>query len=294
MEQDREESIQEEKPDSEQEAQSQVVAPEGGNTKAIVEALVIATTEPLPVRGIAQIANVPEGIVRTIIEELNEEYRASSRAFEIKEIAGGFQIYTLPRFAQWVGALHKKKEKLSKAALETLAIVAYHQPIIRADIEKIRGVDTTSVLDTLLMKNLIKTCGRLPSPGRPIKYGTTKEFLRYFGIKDIGELPKEEDFGDHVSGSFPASEIAQAEGQERESGLRHGDIMTEEGDSSAGTVTEQAGDEIIDLGVDDETESEETDTFEHDDKLTERIPDSVEDSDLSEDTEESEERNVGS
>jgi segregation and condensation protein B len=116
----------------------------------IIEALMIATTEPLPLRSIAEIVNVPEATVRTYIEQLNEEYHSTGRAFEIKEIAGGFQIYTLPKFAEWVGALHKRKERLSKAALETLAIVAYHQPIIRAQIEKIRGVDSTSVLDTLM------------------------------------------------------------------------------------------------------------------------------------------------
>jgi segregation and condensation protein B len=176
---------------------------EENSVREIVEALIIATTEPLPLRSIAEIVNVPESSVRAYIEELNSEYRATGRAFEIKEIAGGFQIYTLPKFAEWVGALHKRKERLSKAALETLAIVAYHQPIIRAEIEKYRGVDSTYMLDTLLQKNLIKTCGRLPSPGRPIKYGTTKEFLRYFGIKDLNELPNEEDFGEQVMSGYP-------------------------------------------------------------------------------------------
>lgn len=173
------------------------------SARAIIEALMIATTEPLPLQNIAEIAGVPESVVKAVIDELNLEYRESARAFEIKEIAGGFQIYTLPKYAEWVGALHKRKERLSKAALETLAIIAYHQPIIRASVEKIRGVDSTWILDSLLQKNLIRTCGRLPSPGRPIKYGTTKEFLRYFGIKDISELPKEEDFGEAVMSGYP-------------------------------------------------------------------------------------------
>jgi segregation and condensation protein B len=171
----------------------------------------IATTEPLPLRSIAEIAKVSENTVRAYIDSLNSEYRATARAFEIKEIAGGFQIYTLPKYAEWVGALHKRKERLSKAALETLAIIAYHQPVIRADMEKIRGVDCTSVLDTLLQKNLIRTCGRLPSPGRPIKYGTTREFLRYFGIKDLSELPKEEDFGETVMSGYPELPMVRTE-----------------------------------------------------------------------------------
>jgi segregation and condensation protein B len=185
--------------------------PAEDSTRAVIEALMIATTEPLPLRSIAEIAKVSENTVRAYIDSLNSEYRATARAFEIKEIAGGFQIYTLPKYAEWVGALHKRKERLSKAALETLAIIAYHQPVIRADMEKIRGVDCTSVLDTLLQKNLIRTCGRLPSPGRPIKYGTTREFLRYFGIKDLSELPKEEDFGETVMSGYPELPMVRTE-----------------------------------------------------------------------------------
>ncbi|MGD8978855.1 MAG: SMC-Scp complex subunit ScpB [candidate division WOR-3 bacterium] len=200
--------------------------------RPIIEALVIATTEPLPLRNIAEIAGVSESMVKAIIDELNLEYRQNARAFEIKEIAGGFQIYTLPKFAEWVGALHKRKDRLSKAALETLAIIAYHQPVIRADIEKMRGVDSTWILDSLLQKNLIKTCGRLPSPGRPIKYGTTKEFLRYFGIRDIGELPKEEDFGEAVMSGYPElPRLAPKEtGEEIDSSIDKDDAASEDHD----------------------------------------------------------------
>lgn len=166
--------------------------------KHILEALLIATDTPLSLKKIEEILKIPKENVKKYIDELNQEYRATERAFEIKEIAGGFQIYTLPEFADWVGALHEKKIGLSKAALETLAIIAYHQPITRGEIEKLRGVDSTGVLDTLLQKGLIKTRGRLPLPGRPIQYGTTKEFLRYFGIKDLVDLPREEDFGERA------------------------------------------------------------------------------------------------
>jgi len=165
------------------------------NNKQILEALLIATDEPLSERKIMEITQLDAEQIKHYVHELNGEYRVSERAFEIKAIAGGYQIYTLPAFALWVGALHDKKSKLSKAALETVAIVAYHQPITRPEIEKLRGVDSSGVLDTLMQKSLIRTCGRLPVPGRPIKYGTTKEFLRYFGIKDISDLPREEDFG---------------------------------------------------------------------------------------------------
>jgi segregation and condensation protein B len=169
------------------------------NMKRIIEALLIATDIPLPLKKIVEITEASNDDVRHLISELNQEYRGSQRAFEIKEIAGGYQIYTLPEFVTWVGSLHDHKSKLSKAALETLAIIAYHQPITRAEIEKVRGVDSTYILDALLQKGLIKTCGRLPVPGRPIRYGTTKEFLRYFGIKELSDLPREADFGEIVT-----------------------------------------------------------------------------------------------
>ncbi len=172
---------------------------DGSNMKRTIEALLIATEAPLTLKKIIEITNLQKDEIVNCIKELNQEYHESQRAFEIKEIAGGYQIYTLPEFALWVGALHDRKSRLSKAALETLAIIAYHQPITRPEIEKVRGVDSTYMLDALLQKNLIKTCGRLPLPGRPIRYGTTKEFLRYFGIKDLGDLPREEDFGEAIA-----------------------------------------------------------------------------------------------
>jgi segregation and condensation protein B len=163
--------------------------------KNIVEALLIATDVPLPLDKICEIISQPKEEVRKAIDDLNRDYLESGRAFEIKEIAGGFQIYTLPQYAEWIVALHKRKERLSKAALETLAVVAYHQPVTRADIERARGVDSSWILESLMQKGLVKTCGRLDAPGRPIKYGTTRDFLRYFSLNDLSDLPKEEDFG---------------------------------------------------------------------------------------------------
>jgi len=202
----------------------------GTNMKRIIEALLIATDIPLSLKRTTEITSLPEEEIRKYIDELNKEYHVSGRSFEIKEIAGGFQIYTLPEFALWVGALHDRKSKLSKAALETVAIVAYHQPITRPEIEKLRGVDSSWVLDTLLQKSLIKTAGRLPVPGRPIRYATTKEFLRYFGIKDLSDLPREEDFGAHAAGAV--LEEQKDESEKKESGEarqydREEDALTE-------------------------------------------------------------------
>jgi len=185
--------------------------------KNIIEALLIATDTPLSLDRIIDIIKITKEEVKKCIDELNLEYQTANRAFEIKEIAGGFQIYTLPQYARWVGELHKKKEKLSKAALETLAIVAYHQPITRAEVEKTRGVDSSWILDSLMQKGLIKTCGRLQAPGRPIKYATTNEFLRYFGINSINDLPQEELFGESLApaGSVESSVIRVQESPEK-------------------------------------------------------------------------------
>jgi len=183
------------------------------NMKHIIEALLIATDTPLSMQKIVEITGLHKDEIKRYIDELNEEYSLSERAFEIKEIAGGYQIYTLSQFADWVSTLHDRKSKLSKAALETIAIIAYHQPITRPEIERLRGVDSSWVLETLLQKGLVKTCGRLPVPGRPIKYATTKEFLRYFGINDLSDLPREEDFGERVAGGI-ADEQQQNVGRE--------------------------------------------------------------------------------
>jgi segregation and condensation protein B len=194
--------------------------------KRTVEALLIATDEPLAIEKIMEITGLSKDDINLFIQELNQEYHNSNRSFEIKEVAGGFQIYTLPEFALWVGALHDRKSKLTKAALETMAIIAYHQPITRAEIEKVRGVDSTWILDSLLQKGLIKTCGRLSVPGRPIRYGTTKEFLRYFGIKDLNELPREEDFGEE------ATVLIQQESEsEQEATISQNDDTTEHTDN---------------------------------------------------------------
>ncbi len=164
--------------------------------KNVIEALLFVTDSPLSIDRIKEICEIDPEEIRRLIAELNQEYEASNRAFRIKEIAGGYQLYTLPEYAPWIKELFQRRAeaRLSKAALETLAIIAYNQPITRAQIERLRGVDSTGVIATLISRRLVSTDGRLPGPGRPLKYITTKEFLRYFGLKDLSELPKIEEF----------------------------------------------------------------------------------------------------
>src|SRR3990167_2409483 len=162
------------------------------DTKRILEALLFAYGEPLPVKRITEV--VPDtnaAQLRQIVDALNAEYVASGRAFHIQEVGGGYQLATDKALAPWVKrALERSKpDAVSAAAMETLAIIAYRQPITKADIEAIRGVDVTASLDTLVEKRFVRITGRKDSPGRPFMYATTGDFLRHFGLKSIEALP---------------------------------------------------------------------------------------------------------
>ena len=159
--------------------------------KPLVEALLFAAEEPLPPDKIAEIVEAETKDVRAALQRLQEEYRAEDRGLQVMEIAKGFQLGTKPELAPVVEKLFKgeKSYTLSQAALETLAIIAYRQPVTRVDMEGIRGVKVDGVVDTLLKRRFIRTVGRKDAPGRPILYGTTREFLKYFGLKDLSELP---------------------------------------------------------------------------------------------------------
>jgi segregation and condensation protein B len=159
--------------------------------KSLLESLFFVSDSPIRLETLVEI--LPESSQEAILEGIHEiqmDYENPSRGIELAEIAGGYQIRTKPRWAEWVNRLKKAKAvKLSQAALETLAIIAYRQPIIRPAIEEIRGVDSGSVLHTLLEKGLIKTMGRKDLPGRPIVYGTTKTFLELFSLNTLSDLP---------------------------------------------------------------------------------------------------------
>lgn len=161
--------------------------------RGVIEALVFASDEPIPARQIQEvIEDATPGQIRKTIESLNLEYKQSSRAFQIVEVAGGYQMVTREAYNQWLRKLFQKKIKsrLSQAALETLAVIAFKQPVSRTEVDAIRGVNSDGVVHTLLERKLITLSGRGDGPGRPLLYKTTKEFLRYFGINDISDLPK--------------------------------------------------------------------------------------------------------
>jgi len=167
--------------------------------KKVIEALLFVSEKPVTIDNIRTcLDGLDEGEIKKLIEELRQEYTSQDRSFNIVELAGGYQIATSPEFAPWIGKLFKRDEtKLTGPSVETLAIIAYKQPLTRSEIEKIRGVNVDGVIKTLLDKSLIKVRGRKDAPGRPITYGTTDDFLKRFGLGALEHLPKLHDFTEH-------------------------------------------------------------------------------------------------
>jgi segregation and condensation protein B len=161
--------------------------------KRIIEALIFVSDNPISVNQISEILkDTGEDVIRQIIQELNEEYKVTNRSFTIQEVAGGFRMVTKPELAPWLRAFYrsKVKERLTRPSLETLAIIAYKQPVTKPEIEAIRGVNVDGVITTLLDRNLIRIAGRKDTSGRPLLYATTDEFLEHFGLKSLSEIPK--------------------------------------------------------------------------------------------------------
>ena len=184
---------------------------------AVVEALLFVSGEPISLN---RLAEVMEGAdpdrIHEALDRLRQNYDSAGRGLQIVEVAGGYQIATRSECAPWIRALEKIKTatRLSRSGLETLAIVAYKQPVTRGEVEAIRGVDSAGVLKTLLERRIVKIVGRREGLGRPMLYGTTTEFLQYFGLKDLSELPALKEFKEvaetlpeHVPIHEPASEL---------------------------------------------------------------------------------------
>ncbi|NLV24893.1 MAG: SMC-Scp complex subunit ScpB [Deltaproteobacteria bacterium] len=156
----------------------------------IVEGLIFAAEAPLSADQIAEIVEVERNLVHGLLNDLRRKYEAAKGGIELSEVAGGFQFRTRPDLSFWIRRLQKRKTfRLSRAALEILAIVAYRQPVTRTEMEQVRGVDCDGPLRTLLEKGLLRICGRRDSPGRPLLYGTAPSFLEAFGMRDLAELP---------------------------------------------------------------------------------------------------------
>jgi len=159
--------------------------------KSILESLLFASEGPVTIHRLGEVLEgVERSEISSALQELQAEYDASGRGFRLAEVAGGYQMQTARENADWVKKLYRDRpQRMSRATLETLAIVAYKQPITRAEIEAIRGVDVDGVVATLLDRRLIRIVARKDVPGRPFLYGTTPEFLQLFNLKDLSHLP---------------------------------------------------------------------------------------------------------
>jgi segregation and condensation protein B len=182
-------------------------APHGVRSMAemmgIIEALIFVSDEPLSPKALADVLKEDRGWIEAAVEELAREFNERNGGLQLREVAGGWQFTTRPEHHEHVRAFLKSRPsaKLSLASLETLAVIAYKQPITVPEILEIRGVQSPSAIKTLLDKRLIKACGRKETIGRPMMYGTSKEFLLQFGLKDLSELPSIEDFEDLAGGA---------------------------------------------------------------------------------------------
>ncbi|MFH0807738.1 MAG: SMC-Scp complex subunit ScpB [Elusimicrobiota bacterium] len=170
---------------------------ERNEIKDILETLFFITDTPVSIDKLKEIfagnSSVTEELLKDLVNELVQEY--STRPVDLREVAGGYQFSTRPHFSQYVRKLFKERTtlRISTSALETLSIIAYKQPITRAEIDDIRGVEVTNVLETIRERKLVKIVGRKETVGRPLLYGTTTDFMRYFGLKNLNDLPSLEE-----------------------------------------------------------------------------------------------------
>lgn len=165
--------------------------------KPLVEALLFGADGPLRIERLCEVLEVEKGRVADVLLELGRDYDAAPRGFFLQEVSGGYQLRTRPEFSDYLRRLGRARPfKFSRPALETLAIIAYRQPVTRTEIEYLRGVDSGSVLKTLLDKHLVRILGKKDVPGKPAIYGTTREFLELFGLPDLSALPTLKEFSE--------------------------------------------------------------------------------------------------
>ncbi len=199
--------------------------------RSIVEAILVTAEEPVsPGRLLGVLKGLNGKDIRQAIDNLNDRYECGGHAMTIREVAGGYQLATRKEFGPWVRKLHDRGQvRLSQAALETLAVIAFKQPVTRVEIDSIRGVDSAGVVRHLLELNLIRIVGRSDGLGRPMLFGTTKEFMTHFGLKSLADLPKPREL-----------EELLAEGQQKALDLSAGDAVVPDGEADDGLEAENS------------------------------------------------------
>jgi segregation and condensation protein B len=252
-----------------------------------LEAVLFLAREPLTTRKLSQYANLADGTeARTLIRRLNDLYDDSDRAFRVERVAGGYQLLSRRKLASWIRRLqHVPKEvRLSVPAMETLAVVAYRQPVLRVDLEAIRGVSCGEILRQLMERDLVRIGGRSEELGRPYLYTTTKKFLRLFGLDTLDSLPRVETMRD--SDEIVSPEVESAEQTQRETdNVPHGEESSMPVLTAPGSELEAPRDAIVDeelvatetASIDDDDESEYDDDYFDDDDDDEEEDDDIDD-----------------
>lgn len=208
---------------------------------ARLEAVLFLSREPVPSRKLAQLANLADGTqARSLVRQLRKQYDARGTAFQVEEVAGGFQLLTRRKFAPWLRRLDRVpgETRLSQPALETLAVVAYRQPVLRAEIEAIRGVQCGEILRQLMERDLVRIVGRAEELGRPFLYGTTKRFLQLFGLKHLEEIPRAEQLRHEPGHETPAVANQPTAGNDIHSDKANEQVTSDE-EVSPVTTTEE-------------------------------------------------------
>lgn len=237
---------------------------DGTRLTSVVEALIFSSPEPLPWEKLSEIIQkdeeeilLDEEIMRRIVTRLNERYEENDLSFRIEETGGGFTFVTQPRYHPWLSIFQHENayRKLSQSAIETLAIVAYRQPITKPEVDQIRGVDSGYILRQLLEKMLVKVSGRADSPGKPLLYKTTKYFLKHFGINSVDELPKPREIDEILKDDDMADHRRLL--MERQMELEEGEAteMIEYYEEERSAESEASTDDETYSGVNDESES---------------------------------------
>lgn len=219
---------------------------------ARLEAILFLTREPLGSRKLAEMAGLADGTkARTLVRALNRRYDAEGSAFRVEEVAGGFQLLTRPKFAPWLRRLHSMQVevRLSAPAMEALAVVAYRQPVLRAEIEAIRGVQCGEILRQLIERDLVRIVGRSEELGRPLLYGTTRQFLQVFGMRHLEDLPQVDFLPITMRATEASGEPVADPPNEKSNQIHHSRDTTEETDMRTLTKMKGAPEELETFGL---------------------------------------------
>lgn len=215
--------------------------------KRVIEALIFASDLPLSIDQLKQNLEVEDDLIKSAIKSLQEDYFNQQHAFIISKVAGGYQFSTQPEFARWIKRLYegRSQTRLSRAALETLAIIAFKQPICRSDIVAIRGVNSDGVIRHLLSRNLIDIAGRSEIHARSLLYKTTDQFLRYFGVNDLSDLPRPREIEELVAAGEVTGILAELQERERE--------VIQKGQQEADTIDSAESQDTTEVKTDSDT-----------------------------------------